>query len=416
MTRERAERDLDLALEAWMADVASNSVPERLLEESFSRTFATRQVRIYPWDRLARLGRGRQSHLRVGIGVALALVVVATVAGLLGGGASVKPTPSVTPTPSPTLEASASASGLTRVSVTPTAAIDIVEPAALATDGRVVWAMTGTGRAVRIDPATDQTAISVQLGATTDHFGGIAVDSNGIWVTDSDTKTLYRVDATSLDVVARIPAGEIPDGVVAIGESVWVADAQGGTVLRIDPATNEVVASITVGPTGGSGPSWVASGLGSIWVGVPHDSTVVRIDPETNTIAGRIAIPGPAVPCGGFAIRGGAVWISSCTESTAMARIDPATNRVVATIDLGGHASTPILIDGVVWVSLDLGPGVPTVLARVASATNRIDFELSPDPTFGGGGDIVVAAGSAWVIDRGNDRVVRLSLTAFNPR
>ena len=49
-----------------MADVASNSVPERLLEESFSRTFATRQVRIYPWDRLARLGAG--DNLTFGLG------------------------------------------------------------------------------------------------------------------------------------------------------------------------------------------------------------------------------------------------------------------------------------------------------------------------------------------------------------
>ncbi|HYN69304.1 MAG TPA: hypothetical protein VEX41_03735 [Candidatus Eisenbacteria bacterium] len=415
MTRGRSDRDLGAAIEAWMADVASNAVPERLLEESFSRTFATRQVRLYPWGRLARLGRGRRSHLRVGIGAAVALVMVATVAGLLGGGASVKPTPSVTPSPSPTPEASVSASGLTRVSVAPTGAIDVVEPVALVTDGLVVWTLTGTGRAVRIDPATNQAAMSVQLGATSDHFAGIAVDRNGVWVTDSDTKTLYRIDPTSLDVVARIPAGETPKGVVAIGEAVWVADAHGGTVLRIDPSTNAVVASIAVGPTGGSGPSWVASGLGSIWVGVPDASTAVRIDPETNTIVARIVIPGPAVPCGGFAIRGGAVWISSCTESTAIARIDPATDRVVATIDLGGHASTPVLIDGVLWVSLDLGRGVPGSLGRVASATNRIDLELSLGPSFGGGGDMVVAAGSAWVIDRGNDRVVRLSLSAFSP-
>ena len=146
-----------------------------------------------------------------------------------------KPTPSVTPTPSPTLEASASASGLTRVSVTPTAAIDIVEPAALATDGRVVWAMTGTGRAVRIDPATDQTAISVQLGATTDHFGGIAVDSNGIWVTDWDTKTLFRVDATSLDVVARIPGG------VARAGSSRSESPSGWPMRRVGPFSGSIL-------------------------------------------------------------------------------------------------------------------------------------------------------------------------------
>jgi hypothetical protein len=189
----------------------------------------------------------------------------------------------------------------------------------------------------------------------------------------------------------------------------------GGTVLRIDPSTNTVVATTTVGPVRSSGPNWLASGLESIWVGVPNASTVVRIDPVTSAIQATIAIPNEDSPCGGFAFSDAAVWIPSCDASTTMVRIDPETNTVVATVSLGGHGYMPVVIAGAPWVSLDTSPSVRGPLARVASGTNVVDLELSPGPDFGGGGDIVVAAGSAWVIDDGNDRVLRLPLTAFAP-
>ena len=44
-----------------------------------------------------------------------------------------------------------------------------------------------------------------------------------------------------------------------------------------------------------------------------------------------------------------------------------------------------------------------------------VDLELAPSSSFGGGGDLVVAAGSVWVIDGGNDRVLRLPLSGFPP-
>ena len=67
------------------------------------------------------------------------------------------------------------------------------------------------------------------------------------------------------------------------------------------------------------------------------------------------------------------------------------------------------------WVSIYTGDGNPGRLGRISPATNAVDLELAPGPTFGGGGDLVVAAGSAWVIDGGNDRVLRLPLSGFTP-
>ena len=208
--------------------------------------------------------------------------------------------------------------------------------------------------------------------------------------------------------------GLAPKGVLVTASAVWVADVHDGKVFRIDPVTNKVVATITVGPSGTSGPNWLASGLGSIWVGIPNNQTVVRIDPTTNAIQATIPIPTEASPCGSFAITPAAVWITSCAVRRTVTRIDPATNVAVAIVTLDGQASTPAVINGAPWVSVDTNPRVST-LARSAAATNAVDLELVPGPTFRGGGDFVVAAGSAWVIDGGHDRVLRLPLTGFPP-
>jgi streptogramin lyase len=185
-------------------------------------------------------------------------------------------------------------------------------------------------------------------------------------------------------------------------------------VLRIDPATNKVVATITVGPTGSSGPNWLASGLGSIWVDIPNNTTVVRIDPVTNGVQATIPVP-PFTLCGGFAVGNSAVWITSCAASSTTARIDPASNTIVATLSLGGLGYNPTLMGDLPWVSVDSGNAVSGTIVRIDPATNSIDRVLVTGASFGGGGDIVVAAGSVWVVDGYNNAVIRLPLTAFAP-
>jgi hypothetical protein len=184
-------------------------------------------------------------------------------------------------------------------------------------------------------------------------------------------------------------------------------------VLRIDPATNRIVATVAVGPSGNSGPNWLASGLGSIWVDIPNNKTVVRIDAITNAIQATIPIPPVVTPCGGFAVTPTTVWNFSCDGPQGMARIDPETNTLVTALKLDEQGYNPAVIDGVPWVSIYTGEGNPGRLGRISSATNAVDLELAPGGRFAGGGDIVVASGAVWVIDNGNDRVLRLPLTAF---
>jgi streptogramin lyase len=419
MTGRRSDRDLHVAIDSWMHEAAPRSAPVSVLEEAFARTMVARQARVYPWERLVR----RSSHPRgltlLTVAATAILLIAVLGLGVLGGGSGVGPGPRATGTPTPTPVPSESPSpsppAVIPIPIVPTANIVVSRPLGIATDGTAVWILTETGLVQRIDPATNLLGPGTQTGATTDLYNDISADRNGVWVTDWGSASLYHLDPATARVVAVIDASPAPKGVIATGSAVWVAATHDGKVLRIDPATNEVVATVVVGPPGTSGPNWLAIGLGSVWVDIPNNQTVVRIDPITNAIQATIDIPRQVPPCGGFAITPTVVWNTTCDGPQAMTRIDPATNVVVTTVSLAGQGYSPAVINGASWVSIDPGPDVPGTLGRISPATNAIDLRLSPGGGFVGGSDMVVAAGSVWVIDNGNGRILRLPLSEFTP-
>ena len=252
MTRERSDLDLGGVLGAWMNDAAPASIPVIVLEEAFARTMTASQVaglsvaarRPGGPDRSGGLSRYCRSWQRRRSSSA-----VLGVRRVFGGGFGIGPgaqpdsvadaRPATPPSPFP---ATPSPSPFPATPIAPTASVAVVRPQSLATDGTVLWLLTETGSVARIDPATNTVGAGVQTGATDDLSQGISVGANGVWVTEWNTATLYRVDPTSLEVVATIPVGKAPKGVLATDAAVWVADTHDGKVLRVDPATNTVVA------------------------------------------------------------------------------------------------------------------------------------------------------------------------------
>jgi len=415
MSDQRTDRNIDQTLTAWMDQVAPDRPPTRLLEGTFAQTMRSPQLRRFPWNDVT-LGRLGWTATGSGARIALVVLVVALMLAMLIGAAGglrfgVPPVPS--PSPTPTLRPTPTSALPAPIAVTPESTITAQGPVAMVALDGAIWVMA-PGRLDRIDPDTDEVGASGPLGATTELYNGLAASVDGLWATNSDAALLYRVDPATLAVI-EIPAGLAPKGVLAADDAVWVADVHGGSVLRIDPATNIVAGTITVGPTGPSGPNWLASGLGSIWVGVPNANAIVRIDPATDLIQATIPMRVGVTPCGGFAVATTAVWITSCSVSARIARIDPVSNTAVATVDLGGFGYNPTLIDGAPWVSVDRGSADSGMLVRIDPATNTVDQVLVPRTRFGGGGDIVVAAGSVWVMDGYNNTVIRLPLTDFGP-
>jgi len=421
MSEARMDRDLDQTLTAWMADVAPDRAPSRLLEETFARTMKARQARTYPWHgvRFPAIGRlGAGSGVRTGILVLVALVLTALAIGF--GAGSFRSLTSPTPSPSATLEplSTPTVPLPSAIRISAEAAIPVVEPGWPVFDGTALWVFGADNQVTRIDPATNAAGLPRTIPDLGPNFGGVAANSDGLWVTDFAADLVYRIDPVSLEIVAEIEVGSHPGGVSAFDDAVWTANLRGGSVTRIDPATNEVVATVIVGDAGPGGPHAIDVGLGSVWVSAgsgPDGSggTVVRIDPATNLIQATIPIPANASACGGFAVAADAVWMSSCFDQPTLVRIDPSTNLLVATIPVGGYVGGLILIDGAPWFTVEsANEAAPSPLVRIDPATNTIDRVVSLGDTYRGEG-LAIAAGSVWAQDMTNDQVLRIPLAAF---
>ncbi len=417
----RADRSVEQALSAWMDGAAPTQAPTRLLEDTFAQTMKSGQARAYPWHRILLGGRSLAfvgSPMAAAL-VVLGLVLVMTFALVLAGG-GLTPSPSPGPSASGSARPIQTATARLRSTLLPATSTTITAGATIPVPDLFGWEIEGTrlwglipGEIVQIDLATGTVTDSVPIGLATNLWNGFARNEDGLWATEWETATLYRVDPVSFKVIAAIPAGKGPKGVLANAEGVWVADTHDGKVLRIDPATNTVGAVIVVGPTGSSGPNWLASGLGSVWVDIPNNGTIVRIDPVTDAIQATLKPPKNFVPCGGIAIGTDAAWVGGCDSSAGLAHLDPGTNLSVAEAALPGHGG-PTLIGDAPWMSLDTGDENAGMLVRIDPATNRIDRVLVPDVPFGGGGGIGVVGDSVWVHDYVHGVLLQFPLSAFS--
>jgi glutamine cyclotransferase len=417
MAKRRSDHDVGPILETWMATVAPQRPPDRLLEESFARTMVAGQLRVYPWHALRGAGRGRSAGARMAglaltaVAVVLAIAVVTSLIlrpgrGTVGG----EPSPAGA-SPSPVVSASPSASAVpfpSPILVEPTVVIPITGPVSLATDGTSVWSYTAAGDVVRIDPLTNKIVATARPAPETNDLQSLAGNESGLWVTDWTASKLFRLDPQTLRAVTSIGTAGQSKGVLITRDAVWVANTRGGSVERIDPKTTTVISRIPLGPIGPSGPNWLAEGLGSLWVGVPNNSTVFRIDQATNRVQAAITVDPPASPCGGLAVGSTAVWVSSCDGSSFVAQIDPVTNVVVATIDLRGKGYTFAMIGDRPWVA-----STNDQIVRLDPISHAVDRVVTPGPGFSGGGDVVVAAGSLWIVDFSANRILRLPLASF---
>jgi YVTN family beta-propeller protein len=366
--------------------------------------------------------RSRSALVKATAGLALVTLIVSGCGSTAVPSSAVNASPASAPpiessavaSPKPSIAASVPATPAVIASMTPVATVAAPNVGWLASDGTMLWVVTGAGQVARLDP----TAKSIGPLATVDathQDGAFAVNGQGLWLNDFDENLVYRVDPTSLKVVAKIDAGPNPEGLAVDPKNgaVWVADHRGGTVERIDPATNKVVAAIPAGNKGPSGPHQVGIGLGTVWVGVPNTSSIYRIDPATNKVVATIEIPVDASPCSGFAFSKQAVWTPSCFDAKSLVRIDPVGNKVVATIDLNGYGDDPILVDGFPWLVVEQESGPPARLVRIDPTTNAIDRTVSLGDSFRGS-NLVVLKDAVWAIDSANGRILRLPLSAFS--
>jgi YVTN family beta-propeller protein len=260
-----------------------------------------------------------------------------------------------------------------------------------------VWiANFGANDVQRIDPATDAVIATIPVDPEP---GGLRAGDGAVWVTNADSNELSKISPATNTVVDRVPVGKLPEGVALTRGSVWVASHHGdptGSVYRIDAATDQVVARIPVGSVDPCcGPQNIDASGGSVWVGVPNvgdSGAVVRIDVTSDRIEATIPVENGA--CGDIAASATAVFASGggCDFRTEV--VDPTTNTVSATLEPGPYV-----------VGLRLGPGRLLYTRLNAGATVFGLGEIAPEshrvgpttPLPFAPGEIATGFGSVWV-------------------
>lgn len=200
--------------------------------------------------------------------------------------------------------------------------------------------------------------------------------------------------------VVTIKVGSFPQQ-AAVGEgAVWVPDSGSGTVSRIDPQTNEVVATIPIGNAdlnnGRLIPSRVTTGDGYVWVATNDDDSVVQIDPKTNQIVATISL---GMTPFALAVKNGTLWVTS-RENNSVLLVDVNTQQVVETIPDVKDPTAIAVTEDAIWVVNHRDDAV----TRIDPLTNQVVTLISLGTT--GVLDpvcrscvngIALGAGSVWV-------------------
>lgn len=112
-----------------------------------------------------------------------------------------------------------------------------------------------------------------------------------VYASATGSNELAVIDDTTFQIIARVTAGDYPDGIAyAKVKKLYVSDLHGKTDTVIDARTNQRITTIPLG--GGAGNTQYDSTSEHILVTVHGQNQLAEIDQSNDTIVGRYPLPG----------------------------------------------------------------------------------------------------------------------------
>jgi Protein kinase domain len=182
----------------------------------------------------------------------------------------------------------------------------LAAPATAVAFGRDVWVANPAGRRLDLLPTPYRAVTDVVrlAGAPT----LVAAGEGAVWAVGG--RTLWRVDARRLRVVATTSLPFSPRAIAAGRGGLWLVDTAKDTVVRVDPAHLGQRRRIHVGDV----PVALAVGSDGVWVANRADETVSRIDSRDNVVDETIGVGAEPVDL----VAGlGAVWVVRRTTASS---------------------------------------------------------------------------------------------------
>lgn len=261
-----------------------------------------------------------------------------------------------------------------------------------------------------IDPVLGEAGEGVPLGILP---GAVVVTEDSIWVGSIQGRSIVRVvpgEEGGEPEVSTVKVGRTPQAIAFHDGSLWVAAFDDGTIWRVDASSGEVVGDPF--ELEDAFPSAIAVGFGSVWVTDVVDDTLLRLDEATGEIEQTIAVGDSPT---GVAIDEHGVWVANFNDAT-VSHVDPTTNEAVGeAIVVGGKPGGIAPGYNYIWVTRqppeaeqgDDAEETPGSLIRIDPSESEWTgevFEVGQAPQ-----GVVVGAGSIWVADQESDSVTRLT-------
>jgi YVTN family beta-propeller protein len=200
--------------------------------------------------------------------------------------------------------------------------------------GRLYIAHLGDGSMVVFDTARDAQVGDVKNLSRV--HGILAVpELHRIYASATGSNELAVIDDTTLQIIARAPAGDYPDG-VAYAPSVnkiYVSDLHGKTDTVIDPKTNQRIATIALG--GGAGNTQYDSVSEHIFVTVHGRNELAEIDPSKDIVSGRYPLLGCSESHGLLIDSEHRLAFVACEENAKLAVFDLEAKKMTALHSVG---------------------------------------------------------------------------------
>lgn len=160
-------------------------------------------------------------------------------------------------------------------------------PQGIAYDGNsltIVVANSGSNNVSRIDISKNTVVATINLAGTPAGLNpsGIACDSSYcVWVTCSgSSNNVYKISYNN--VVTQVAVGTKPAGIAFDNFYIWVANTDSNTVSKIDVSSNTVVTTINI--YAGANPTALVFDGSAIWVSNSGNYSLIKIDRYTNAI------------------------------------------------------------------------------------------------------------------------------------
>jgi YVTN family beta-propeller protein len=156
-----------------------------------------------------------------------------------------------------------------------------------------------------------------------------------VYASATGTNELAVIDDQTLNVVARVPAGDYPDGIAYASKQnkIYVSDLHGKTETVIDAKTNQRLSTIPLG--GGAGNSQYDSVSDRIFVTVEGREDLAEIDPNSDQITARYSLTGCKGSHGLLIDSGRRLAFAACEDNSKLVVFDLETKKVTATLAVG---------------------------------------------------------------------------------